>query len=383
MKRARQWLAAILCVALLPVGAALAAPSETDAGAGAAAQPETSAAHAILLECASGRVVIEKSADERAFMASTTKIMTALLVLERCEGTELATVPNEAVQTEGSKAYLARGEKLTVNDLLYGLMLSSGNDAAITLATHVAGSVPDFAALMNARAKELGCEDTHFVNPNGLPDDAHYTTARDLARIAAAAMRLPDFRSIVGTTYHQTESGDANRTFKNKNKVLWQYEGGCGVKTGFTKAAGRCLVFAAERNGMMLLGCVLHAPDMWEDAYALLDYGFDTVTQKLLVEAARPLASVPITGGTKKRLAAYPICDILYPVLRDGGDTIEWVMETADALEAPVRAGDAAGTLTLLVNGEAAGVTELIVTENVPCLRLWDRLQDIIARFVA
>ncbi len=377
MRHLRRWLAVVACAALLPASGARAAR------AASAGEPVTSAAHAILIECETGRVVYEKAADEQAFMASTTKIMTALLALEHCAMTELASVPEEAVLTEGSKAYLARGEKLTVNDLLYGLMLSSGNDAAVTLATHIAGSVPDFAALMNARAKEIGCANTHFVNPNGLPDEAHYTTARDLAVIAAEAMRLPEFREIVGTTYHQTASGDTNRTFKNKNKILWQYDGGCGVKTGFTKAAGRCLVFAAERDGMTLLGCVLHAPDMWTDACALLDYGFDTLSLELLVDATRPLASVPVSGSTKKQLAAYPICDILYPLLQDGGDMVDWEVKTPDTLAAPVQAGDSAGTLTLLINGERVQTVELIVTEGAPCESLWDRLHGIVASFAA
>ena len=366
-------------LALLPLpAAALAAPSDAVSDL-----PAPSAAHAILTEFESGRVVYEKSADERAFMASTTKIMTALLTLERCDPDELAAVPDEAVGVEGSKAYLAHGERLSVRDLLYALMLSSGNDAAVTLATHVSGGVDAFAELMNARARELGCENTHFVNPNGLPDENHYTTARDLARIASAAMRLPAFRTIVGTTYHQTESGDTNRTFKNKNKVLWQYEGGCGVKTGFTKAAGRCLVFAAERDGMLLIGCVLGAPDMWSDAYALLDYGFGTLRRTLLVDAARPLTSVAVAEGEKKRLAVYPICDILYPLQRDGSDTVEWELVSADALTAPVRAGAEAGVLTLIVNGERAGSTALIVTEGAARESLLERLYDIIARWAA
>ena len=378
MKRGRRICALVAALLLSLSSGAVAAPMEPDDEAIA-----LSAAHAILIECESGRVVYEKAADERAFMASTTKVMTALVTLERCALSELATVPDEAVPIEGSSAYLARGEKLTVGDLLYALLLSSGNDAAVTLATHAAGSVEDFAALMNARAKALGCEQTNFVNPHGLPDEQHYTTARDLARIAAEAMRLPAFRTIVGTTYHQTESGDRNRTFKNKNRVLWQYEGGCGVKTGFTKAAGRCLVFAAERDGMTLIGCVLHAPNMWEDAFALLDRGFATLTRTRLVDAEKPLASVAVTDGVKKRLAVYPICDILYPLSKSGGDTVDWELRVADALTAPVRAGASAGTLTLRVNGEAVMDTELIVAESVPRASWMGRFMEIIASWIA
>lgn len=377
MKR-RRLLTLLLCLCLLPRSAASAEPVGQSAPAG-----EISASHAILIECETGRVVYEKAADEQAFMASTTKVMTALVTLERCSLGELAAVPDEAVGIEGSTAYLANGERLTVEDLLYALLLSSGNDAAVTLAVHVAGGVDEFAALMNARAGALGCENTNFVNPNGLPDERHYTTARELAHIAAEAMRLPAFRKIVGTTYHRTESGDSSRTFKNKNKVLWQYEGGCGVKTGFTKAAGRCLVFAAERGGMTLVGCVLHAPDMWNDAYTLLDAGFETLSRTLLVDAARPIGDVSVRESEKKRLAVYPICDILYPMRRDGGDEVAWEIVCADALTAPVRAGETVGSLTLLINGERASSTELIVTQGAARTGLLERLHEIVAGWIA
>ena len=157
-----------------------------------------------------------------------------------------------------------------------------------------------FAALMNERARELGCTDTHFVTPNGLPDDDHYTTAADLCRIACTAMQNEAFAALVGTTYHETSSGDKTRTLKNKNKVLWQYEGGCGVKTGYTDAAGRCLVFAAEREGTRLVGVVLNCPDMWNAAYALLDYGFAAYQTRLIVDAGACVGYAAVDGGGEK-----------------------------------------------------------------------------------
>ena len=216
-------------------------------------------------------MICAKEAHKKLPMASTTKIMTALIVIENCSLGDTVKVSPKAYGVEGSSMYLNAGEEVSVEDMLYGLMLLSGNDAAVALAIHTAGSVEAFAALMNARAEEIGAHNTHFVTPNGLHDPEHYTTAYDLALIAAEAMKNPDFRKIVGSTYHKTTTGSVIRYMKNKNKILWQYEGGCGVKTGYTKAAGRCLVFAAERDGMTLIGAVLSCPDMFNVAKAMLD----------------------------------------------------------------------------------------------------------------
>lgn len=352
------------------------AQTETD-GNGRGEACAVSAECAALLEMQSGRVIYFKNAHSKAYMASTTKIMTALLAAEYGGLDALVPVPDAAVGVEGSSIYLARGECLSLSDLLYGLMLVSGNDAAVTIATHIGGNTKEFAALMNARAQALGCEGTHFSNPNGLPDENHYTTALDLAKIAAAAMQNETFRTVVATTYHQTTTGDRMRTFKNKNKLLWQYAGGNGVKTGFTKAAGRCLVFSAERGGMTLVGVALNAPQMWDDAAALLDYGFATVEQKKLVDAERPLAQVAVEGGAQDRLSVYPSCDVFYPMARDGSDTVAWELSCTDALNAPVAARQEAGALTLRINGVEAGGVPLVVKESVPRARLLDYLRTL------
>ena len=202
-----------------------------------------------LIEANSGRLLAGAQEHNRLPMASTTKIMTALLIIESGEDLdrEIA-VPPEAAGTEGSSMHLGAGERISLRDLLYGLMMVSGNDAAVALAVHFSGSVDAFADRMNARAAALGCTDTHFVNPNGLHDPDHYTSAFDLCRIAAAAMAHPFFRELVSTQRYTATTGDRPRTFHTKNKVLTQIDGGCGVKTGFTKKAGRCLCFAAERQ---------------------------------------------------------------------------------------------------------------------------------------
>ncbi|MEG1524077.1 MAG: D-alanyl-D-alanine carboxypeptidase family protein [Clostridia bacterium] len=345
--------------------------------------PVTSAFSAALFEVNSCRMVYGDNEHAKAYMASTTKVMTALLAVEHGNLDEPIRIPDMAVGTEGSSIYLARGETMTMRDLLYGLMLVSGNDAAVTIAIHICGSVEAFAELMNARAVEIGCRGTHFANPNGLPDENHYTTAYDLGLIAATAMQNRMFREIVGTTYYQTTSGDTSRTFKNKNKILWQYEGGNGIKTGFTKAAGRCLVFSAERQGTMMVGVVLNAPDMWNDAENLLNYGFASVHNTLLVSAQRPLGMISVEQGEKKSLAVYPKDDILYPLMLDGSDSIDWDLELNELLAAPIQAGTEAGELVLRINGEAVGRMPLIVTEAVAKATAVNYFREIIEWWVA
>ena len=270
-----------------------------------------------------------------------------------------------------------------MQDLLHGLMLTSGNDAAVAIAIHVAGSVEAFAALMNARAKELGCENTNFVTPNGLHDKEHYTSAYDLGLIACEAMRSELFRSIVSTSYYKTSTGDTTRTLKNKNRTLWQYEGGNGVKTGFTKASGRCLVFSAERDGIMLVGVVLNCPDMWANAYDMLDAGFTMMERKTMVSAELPIGSVAVEKSLQKSLAVYPESDILVTVKSDGSETIEWEVVLPKSLSLPVSAGDEVGTLKLYIDGRLQGETPLIVTESAVPLTIIGWLKMVIQAFAA
>lgn len=207
-------------------------------------------------------------------MASTTKIMTALLVVENCLMEEKVTVPREAVGVEGSSIYLKEGEILTVKELLYGLMLRSGNDSAITLAIYTAGCVNNFVAMMNERAKGLKLCNTNFCNPHGLHSDNHFTSCYDLCFLSCYAMKNPIFKEIVSTQQTTVGQNESARYFQNKNKILKLYEGGNGIKTGFTKKSGRCLVASAEREGVLMISVVLNHSDMWNDAIKLLDIGF-------------------------------------------------------------------------------------------------------------
>lgn len=225
----------------------------------------------IAMELSTGTVLAENNSNVRLPMASTTKIMTAIIIIEDCDLDEVITVPNEAVGIEGSSIYLKKEEKIDIRDLLYGLMLRSGNDSATALAIHHSGSVEDFAKVMTERARELGAYNTNFTNASGLPDDNHYTTAYDLCIIACHAMKNSIFKNIVASTSYSGRF----RNYTNKNKMLKMYEGANGVKTGYTVKAGRCLVSSAERNGMDIVCVVLNCPDMYECSSVILDNCFN------------------------------------------------------------------------------------------------------------
>ncbi len=232
---------------------------------------EASAAAEISMELSTGTVLEESNADARLPMASTTKITTAIIIVEDCNLDEVITVPDKAVGVEGSSIYLKKDEQIDIRDLLYGLMLRSGNDSATALAIHHSGSVEKFVEVMNMRAKNMGAECTHFTNPSGLPDNDHYTTARDLCKIACYAMRNETFKDVVSTRSYKGKF----HSYANKNKMLYNYDGANGIKTGYTMKAGRCLVSSAERNGMDVVTVVLNCPDMYERSEALLNYAFD------------------------------------------------------------------------------------------------------------
>lgn len=239
-----------------------------------------SAGQAILIDGERGKVLYEKCADEKAYPASTTKIMTALVTLETLREhdspiDQIVTVPSRAEGVEGSSIYLKAGEKISIEDLLYGLMLVSGNDAAAALAEIIGGSEADFVNMMNDKAVRLGCRQTHFTNPSGLFDEEHYTTARDMATIAFEAMKDPAFREIVSAENRVSErENDEYTNFYNKNKTIFQYDGGTGVKIGYTTDSGRTLVASSTRGDKSMICVVMSAPDWFNDAYRLMDYGY-------------------------------------------------------------------------------------------------------------
>lgn len=225
----------------------------------------------IAMELTTETVLTENNADAKLPMASTTKILTAIIVIEDCNIDEVITVPKEAVGVEGSSIYLNYDEQIDIRDLLYGLMLRSGNDSAAALAIHHSGSIEKFSEVMNERAKKIGAANSNFKNPSGLPNDEHYTTARDLCKIACHAMRNETFRQIVSSENYNGKF----KNYVNKNKMLKMCEGANGVKTGYTVKAGRCLVSSAERNGMDIVTVVLNCPEMYERSCSIFNSCFE------------------------------------------------------------------------------------------------------------
>ena len=332
-----------------------------------------SAEKAILLDATTGRVLIEKQADQRALIASTTKIMTALIICEQCNVLDRIRIPKEAVGIEGSSMYLQEGEILTIQDLLYGLMLHSGNDAAVALAIYCGGTVEGFAQLMNDKAHRLGLTGTHFENPNGLDSPGHYSTARDMAVLAAYAMENPIFAQTVST---KTVTA-GNRSLRNHNKLLWRVEGADGVKTGFTKAAGRILVSSATRQGRRLVAATMNDPNDWQDHQKLLEDGFSRYSVKQIVQQDEWLGNVEVAGGEAGMVELLAAEDFFY-ALADG-ENPEIVLQGPGFVYAPVVSGQEAGIGYVCINDTVIGKVPLIYGETIeqkkePERTLWQRL---------
>ena len=338
----------------------------------------TSAEGAILIEASGGDVIYEHNADRRLPMASTTKIMTALCAIESGDIGRRVKVSPAAVGVEGSSVYLTAGEELTLEDLLYALMLASANDAATAIAIEVSGSVEDFAALMNERAVSLGCENTHFTNPHGLDNEEHYTTARDLAAITAAALGNETFRTIVSTYKHTIPMPQGGvRLLLNHNRLLRTEENVIGVKTGFTRRSGRCLVTAAERGGVTVIAVTLHDPDDWRDHSAMLELGLDSYRCEVLAEAGSLSFPVPVAGGTGEFVIAAndSRLDVCLPA---DAPTPRRVVNLDRFIFAPITEGDILGYVEWFDgDGQSIGTLDLIAKESVPVrprATLWDRI---------
>ncbi len=268
-----------------------------------------------VMELNSRRVLYETHGDVRLPMASTTKIITAATVLEHCKNLqEQVIIPPQAEGVEGSSVYLKAGDSYTVEELLYGLMLRSGNDCATALAYHFGGNIGTFSAKMNEIAQKAGALQSHLKNPHGLPCSGHYTTARDLTGITCYAMHNSEFRKIVSTRYFEA------RKWKNKNKLLYQFDGAIGVKTGYTKEAGRCLVSAAERNGMTLVCTVLHCGPMYERSATLLNDAFAAYKYTSILAENEIFA---IENG-KKLVKGYVKESFSYPLMKGEEGVIEY-----------------------------------------------------------
>ena len=323
-----------------------------------------SARSAVLYQPESEIFLYQKDADTRLPMASTTKIMTALVAIESCELDQLVEIDDSAIGTEGSSAYLRQGEVLTVEELLYALLLQSANDAAVALACHIGGDVESFASLMNDRASEMKLTNTHFTNPHGLDNPEHYTSSRDLAILAAEAIKNPIFKSIASTYKKTFATEERSRTYVNHNKLLNLYDGCIGVKTGFTKKSGRCLVGAAEKDGLTFITVTLDAPSDWQDHEKMLDYGFETLEKISFASAFDHVYKIPIIGGEKDSIiVANP--EGANIITERGDHTVGQYIKLIRYGIAPISRGDQLGEIIYTIDGKEVTRVPLLATENV------------------
>jgi len=332
-----------------------------------------SAKSAYVLDAVSGRVLFEKNSTKQSLIASTTKIMTALVVCEQCNVLDRMRIPKEAVGIEGSSMYLQEGEILTIQELLYGLMLSSGNDAAVALAIYCGGTVEGFAQLMNDKARNLELRDTHFENPNGLDCPGHYSTAKDLAVLATYAMENPIFAKTVSAKTIRI----GQRYLRNHNKLLWRVEGADGVKTGYTKAAGRILVSSAQRQGRRIIVVTLDAPDDWNDHAALLEEGFSRYQTRTIVTEGQYVGSMDVVGGQNHRVSVFASEDFSYALAPE--ENPQLMLPGPGFVYAPAVEGADAGFVYVLVQGKVVGKVPVVYGQTIeqePTEKqsLWDRM---------
>lgn len=335
---------------------------------------------AIIIEADTGRVLYAQNSDEMLPMASTTKLMTCLLALENGDLSSRITAPAEASGVPGTSIYLTEGETLTLEQLLYGLMLRSGNDAATAIGIHIGGSTQEFVAMMNARAAELEI-DASFKNPHGLDAEGHAASAAALAGIMREALKNEDFRRIVGTQKKLIpwEGNEYSRVLYNKNRLLSSYEGAIGGKTGYTGDAGRCLVFAAERRNMTLIGCVLNCSTWFDTAERLLDYGFENYESVQIFEAGEMVEKVKVTGGREPSVNVIAAEELAVPLGIDEDYMLNIELKPAAA---PIHAGGCAGFANVLIDGDLTASVELQYAADVPENDLEAALRRIIEMWV-
>ncbi|WP_053956991.1 D-alanyl-D-alanine carboxypeptidase family protein [Inediibacterium massiliense] len=351
-------------------------------------EPTITAPSAILLDGDTGDILYEKDSHTPMYPASTTKIMTAILTLENTNLNDKVIIDKDSPYTGGSRIYIIEGEEFTVEQLLHALLIDSANDAAVALAIHISDSVEDFTKLMNKRAQELGAKNTHFTNPNGLPDPDHLTTSYDLAMIAKHAMTIPKFREIVKTVKYDippTNKQEETRHLYNSNRLLWgtgrrnqilyqgkyvniKYDIVEGIKTGYTDIARQCLVTSAKKNNHRLISVVLKAEgkNIYIDSRTLIDYGFDNFKLKKIIDSGEKIQSISIENGTKKSidvLTKSPLYKVIPKNEKLG--SIEQTISLNKNIKAPVEKGQSIGKITYTTDGEILGNITLIASDSV------------------
>ncbi|CAH2214164.1 D-alanyl-D-alanine carboxypeptidase family protein [Tepidibacter aestuarii] len=343
---------------------------------------------AIVMDYDTSKIVYGKNIHKKMYPASTTKIMTALLTLENCDLNEVVTIDYDLGYIDGSSIYIKQGESFTVETLLRALLIKSANDAAVVLANHISGSTEEFAKLMTKRAEELGARNTHFVNPNGLPDENHYTSSYDLALIAKECMKYDKFREIVKSTYIKiaaTEQYPYDRVFKSTNKFLWGVRGGNtieykgsivdikydlidGIKTGYTDIAGKCLVSSGEKDGFRLISVVLKSEgnEVYKDSRTVIDYGFDNYTKHNIISKDAELGSKKILF-TKEKILKYKAQEDFDIVTKkdENIEDIKTKIMLKEPLEIPIKKGDNVGKIQISRNGKVISSVNLVALEDI------------------
>lgn len=326
---------------------------------------EVSASSAYAFEVDTGNTVFEKNADEKMNMASTTKIMTAIVAIENASIEKVIEITSEMVGIEGSSIYLKEGEIFTLEELLYALLLESANDASVAIAYTVGGSIDSFVAMMNEKAIELGLKNTHFANPHGLDHEEHYTTARELAILAKYAMENPIFYDMVSTYKKVIPLGeDGSRVLINHNKLLRSYDGVIGVKTGFTKKSGRCLVSCAEVDGVRIIAVTLNAPNDWNDHAKMLDLGFSEYENIKLADVGDYNIALNVINGTKSSVLCSNL-DSLDVTLKHGNINISAYLEANRMVGVPIKQGDLLGRIVFKNNDKEIASLNLYALENI------------------
>lgn len=339
-------------------------------------RPNLEASSAVLMDVATGKVLLAKNGSERRAPASTTKIMTALVALERGEMDRVITTSLNASKVDGSSIWLASGEKHTLEELLYGVLLSSGNDASVAIAEGLAGSEKEFAAWMNEKAKVIGAKDSYFKNCTGLPETGHFSTAYDLALITRYALHNPVFTKMVKTKKKAIEwpGRDYNRLMVNHNKLLWRYEFADGVKTGYTRQAGRCLVASATKNGQRLIAVVLNSKRMYEDSKLLFEYGFNNYQLLTVIQSEQKIGSIPVVEGINNEVPLLSHRPITLVIPKGQLDQVRVNIEVPNSIPAPVERLQQVGEVQVKIGSKLIEKVPVVTAAGVPKVSLWRRL---------
>ena len=339
----------------------------------------------VVVESSSKRVLSEKNKDEKLPMASTTKIMTALVTLENAKNLdEIIKIDDRAVGIEGTSIYLRKGEEMTVRELLFGLMLPSGNDASLALAYHIGnGNFEEFVNMMNSMAQKLNLKNTHFANPHGLDQESHYTSAYDLALITIEAMKHKDFRDIVSTKYIQITGNKevGNRFLRNKQRLLKTLEGCNGVKTGFTDNAGRCLVTSCNRNGMELISVVLNCPNMFEESARLIEEAYKTYTYETILEPYSYITSIGVEEGKYDNVKVFTMKGFKYPLKENEKELIHIETKLPEILNAPLEKEEEIGEIKIFFEKSLIFCEKIYTMESVESVDIKDKVKDIIDKW--